>query len=507
MAEKSAKGILLAVVTWFVIIGVLAVAYKYLIHPRAEKKLEGETGSESRYKHELAIAADSFSGYCILRSEALKRELKSKRIKLSVVDDGADYGARMEAIRDGGTQMAAFTVDSLITASAAIGQFPATIVMVIDETKGADAIVAKKGAVGSLQDLDDPDARMVLTPDSPSEFLARTVMAHFSLPRLPEKWWVEADGAEAVYKMFRSAKAGEKRVYVLWEPYVSRAVDEGGQVLLDSSKLKGYIVDVLVAQREFLRDNPGLVRDVVGAYLRAAYSYGRRKGGMVGLVLEDAKATGAERLTEKQAGKLVGGIQWKNTLENYAYFGLLPAEHSGGAQHLEDIITNITRVLVKTGALAEDPLSGKASALFYNKTLAELKAADFHPGKKLDIMEGVGPGVADLEKVRVDAELGRLEDEQWEALLPVGELKVKPISFARGTSRINLQSRRELGRLAKLLQSWPQYYHSVVGHARAEGDAEANMKLARERSRAAVQFLGDLARPSSEHEQSQTSGM
>lgn len=324
MAERSKKGVLVAAIGWVVIIACLAAAYKFFVRPRSEEKLETETGSESRYKHELTIAADSFSGYCILRSELFRGQLKSEGVRLSVKDDGADYDSRIKAIRDGSVQMAVFTIDSLVTSSVAIGSpGPATIVMVIDETRGADAILAAKDGIKSIRDLDSPDARIVLTPNSPSEFLARTVIAHFSLPRLPDKWRVEADGAREVYRMLSEAGGGERRAYVLWEPYVSRAVQEGARVLLDSSKLSGYIVDVLVAQREFLRGNPDLVGKVVSAYLRAAYSYARKPDGMAELVREDAEATGGEGLDEEQARSLVKGIQWKNTLENYAHFGLL----------------------------------------------------------------------------------------------------------------------------------------------------------------------------------------
>jgi ABC-type nitrate/sulfonate/bicarbonate transport system substrate-binding protein/outer membrane protein OmpA-like peptidoglycan-associated protein len=489
MAERTAKGMLVAAVIWLVIIGALAIVYKFLVHPRFAAELEEETGSESRYKHEVTLSLDSFSGYCIIRSQALEEQLKNEGIRLKVVDDGANTGARIRAIQNGEAQFAVFTIDSLITSGAALGEFPATIIMVIDETRGADAIIAKKGAVTKIQDLDSPDARIVLTPNSPSEFLARIVLAHFSLPNLPDKWWVEADGAADVYRQFLSAGEDEKKAYVLWEPYVSKAVDDGARVLLDSSKLTGYIVDVLAVRRQFLRDNPDVVRSVVQAYLRTAYSYGRQEGGMARLVREDARAAGGEELDEAQAQKLVAGIQWKSTLENYAHFGLLSQQESGGAPHLEDMIANIANVLGKTGAIEADPLAGKASTLFFSGTLSDMKNASFHPSKKLALIEDVGAGIGELDKVRTDAELAKLSDEQWGSLVPVGELSAKPIAFARGTARINLQSQRELARLARLLESWPQYYLLVVGHARAEGDPEANMRLAMDRANAATAFL------------------
>ena len=259
MGERRAKGLLLAAIVWILVFVAVATAYKYLVSPYFQNNLEVKTGSESQYKHTIMVAADSFSGYSVLRSDAMLDQLKAKGIKLAVQDDGADYEGRANSLRRGRTQMAVFTIDSLLTSGVKIGEFPATIVLVLDETKGADALVAYKNAVSSIQDLDSPEARIVATPNSPSEFLSRVVLANFSLPRLPGNWLVEADGASDVYKKLRSAGKDEKRAYALWQPYVSMALeDDKVHVLLDSSKTSGLIVDVLVAQRKFLAEHPDL---------------------------------------------------------------------------------------------------------------------------------------------------------------------------------------------------------------------------------------------------------
>jgi outer membrane protein OmpA-like peptidoglycan-associated protein/ABC-type taurine transport system substrate-binding protein len=416
--------------------------------------------------------------------------LKQKGIRWTVQDDGADYDARIKALERGSIQMAVFTIDSFIAAGARLGEYPGTIVLVLDETKGADAMVAYKDAVPSIQALDHESARIVATPNSPSEFLARVVLAQFSLPRMPSKWLENADGAGAVFQKLRGADKNAKRAYVLWEPYVSRALDiDGVEVLLDSSRMSGYIVDVLVVQRRFLADYPDIVRDVVEAYLRASYSYNQGRSGLVKLVMDDAAQTGSDRLSTEQAERLVDGIQWKNTLENYAHFGLVSGNQAQGLQHVEDMIANITDVLVTTDALSSNPVAGKASTLFYDQIVRDLHAQEFHPGKKLNVIAGAGPGTQDLEAARGAANLRKLSDAEWERLIPVGEMRVPPIAFARGTSRLNVQSERELQFLAKRLQSLPGYYLTVVGHARAQGDADANLKLANDRAAAAAQAL------------------
>lgn len=490
MSEKRARGCLIAAVVWCLILAVLGVAYRYLVHPYLREKLHGDTGSSSQYREELVVAADAFSGYALLRSEALKQQLKARQIRYTVREDRGDFSARLKALQDGKAHLAAFTIDSLLVAGARLGDFPGTIVLVLDETKGSDALVAGAGSVQSLQDLNSPEARIVLTPNSPSEFLARVVVAHFNLPQLPERWWIEADGPPAVYSQLRAAKPGEKRAFALWEPYVTKALAEPGvHVLLDSSKLKGYIVDVLVAQRQFLRDQPDRVKAFVEAYCRAAYAYSQEPDGLPRLVREDARQTGAESLDEAQARRVVQGIQWKSTLENYMHFGLTQAPSRSGVDSLEDIIGRVMDVLLKTRALASDPLGGKYSTLYFDQILATMQREQFHPAKGADVIPGLGPSAAADEQVRSDQAIRALSPEQWSQLQPVGELRAEPVVFARGSATVSQASERDLQALARRLESFPEFYVRIIGQTRAEGDAEANRRLAQARAEAVAQSL------------------
>jgi ABC-type nitrate/sulfonate/bicarbonate transport system substrate-binding protein len=487
MRDARRKRLVVAFV-WLGLVVAGAITWKMVFGPPSEDELVDDTSSASRYKHSVKIAADSFSGYAVLRSDTMKGALRKSGIKLEVVDDKADYDARLAALDKGKVQMAVFTVDSLLTSGAKLGRFPGAIVMVIDETQGADAVVAYKDQIARIQDLDDPEARLVLTPNSPSEFLARVVLAHFQLPSLPEKWWIEADGAGEVYKKFKSGR-GQKRAYVMWEPYVSKALQEkDAHILLDSGKLRGYIVDVLVAQREFISKHPDLVAEVVKAYLRAAYLSQEKTNGLLKLVMADAKAAG-DPLTAAQAQTLVNGVQWKNTLENYAYFGLVPEDQRKGVQHLEDVVDNITKVLLKTASLKRDPLEGRANTLFYDGTMRSLQGADFHPAKAVNLIEGLGAGTDNLKTMRKIKKLPALNEGQWNGLSAVGHLRVDPISFSRGGARLTLSGERDLDELAIRLRGWPNYYLKVTGHARAEGDPDANLRLAWQRAEAAVGHL------------------
>ncbi len=453
---------------------------------KKREKLALQTGSGGKYRINVRVAADSFSGYCILRSPELAKRLGASGIKFSVEDDGADYMHRMKALRDGDVDMAVFPVNSFIQSGLALGEFPASMVYVIDETVGADAIIAYRDAVPSIDALNRSDARIVLTPESPSELLARVMIASFNLPELPEKkWMVTADGSSEVYKKFRGDSRRKPVAYAMWEPDVSKALKQDNAIiLLDSSKLKGYIVDVLVVERQFLIDHYDVAKEVVENYARTAYD---KRASMPETIVADAEQLG-EKLGTTEARQLAKGIRWKNTLENYAHFEVTPNAHS--LENIEDIILKITDVLSKTGALNEQTPFVSPNALYFNRILSEMQNESFHPGREVNVLSGVDLG-GDDETVRGVQKLEPLTDQQWESLLPVGELRAEPISFGRGTARINLQSQRELKALANTLNSWPQYYLTVTGKVRPGGDEAAALQLAKERADAAVQVLLD----------------
>lgn len=485
---------MIAVVLWILILGGIASVLRFFVMPefRAKKRdaLALQTGSGSQYRHHVRLAADRFSGYCILRSSALQNRLQSAGIKLSVEDDGADYMARIKALQKGDVQMAVFPINSFIQSGIALGEFPASMVYIIDETVGADAIVAYKDAVPSIDALNRSDARIMLTPDSPSELLARVMIASFNLPELSsDKWMVKADGSTEVYKKFRGDSRRNPVAYAMWEPDVSKALKhEGAAVLLDSSKLKGFIVDVLVVERQFLIDHYDVAKEIVEAYARSAYE---KRGTMPELIASDARLSG-DKLSDDDARQLAGGIHWKNTLENYAHFGAAANAHS--LESVEDIILKITDVLTKTGAL-KNGLPVAPNALYFDRIVREMQAAGFHPGRDLNVLSGVDLGEND-ESVGETLELKSLSESEWNALLPVGELRVAPISFGRGTARINVQSRHDLKRLAGTMKSWPQYYLTVTGRVGPGGDETAALLLARQRADEAVRVLVEEGVPS-----------
>lgn len=464
---------------WLFLLLVGVLAYRLWFVPSVEKKeaqeqanVLDETSGNSNYKHRIQFGLDGFSGYAILRSDEMAQQLRSRGIKFDFVDDGADYETRLNDLASGKLQMAAFPIDALLKASERIAGLPATIIAIIDETRGADAVVAYKSKFPTIDALNSPETKFVFVGDSPSETLVRVVMHKFQLDALSADSFQVVATERELLDRYRRAKPGGNEVFATWEPVVSELMKNKSQmhVLVDSSRETGFIVDAMVVSRDFMVKNDTLVHQILESYFRALYAFNDEEK-LVSLIERDARDVGAT-INQTEAQKLVSGIVWKNTQENFAHLGL----RSASVTHIEDMIDRIKRVLLETKGLKTDPTGGDSSKLFFEKPLSELLAAGFHPG--------VSP-----EAVREDEQVNQLSPQQWEKLVPVGTAQVPPLIYARGTAKLTQASKTKLDDLVENLKSWPMYYVMVRGNASSRGDAEANRILAKQRADAALQYL------------------
>ena len=413
----------------------------------------------------IDLALDSFSGYCVFRSEEFQRTLADQKVRVHLIDDKAVYSERIQTIQSGKTPLAVFTVDALINNSARFDNPPAVIVMMIDESQGADAMVAYKDALPNRQALNKENVKIVLTPDSPSEMLARLARSQYNLKDLPNECFIRAEGAEDVYARFKKASPSEPTAYVLWEPFASQLLHEYPDKvhkLIDSAdpKCVGYIVDVLVAQKDFLEKNRKEVQSIVKAYLRAAAVHQKAAGGMVKLVQADSAKLHHE-FASPEAEKVVQGIRWKNTQDNYSHFGL--AMGSVVEQPLEETIKKITTVLLETGAMSRIP----KQPLVDQSVLADLQKENFD------------------EAVVPDRIFDPLKD--WAKLKPVRIEQPEPIYFKPADDTLLRISIDKLGDVAATMQWRTDYYLQIEGSTKSPADAD----LAQRRAEEVLKWLRD----------------
>lgn len=477
--------LIIVVLIWFFLLSIGVITYRYFFVPKQQelaikvelekkKELVNITSSNNRHKNEITLNLDSFSGYSVVRSDKFKDSLASYDIGLRLVDDNADYTKRINDLKDGNSQFAVFTIDALIKACEKINDIPAVIIFVIDESRGADAAIGVEYMIDNIDTLNDPLTKFVVVPDSPSETLSRVIMSYFNLDKLEQNPFTFVNSSKELYNLYRKNNPSDKNVFVTWEPLVSKiSSNPDYKVLVDSSKFRGYFYDVMVVNRDFLVQNPVIVKQFTESYFGAYFNYQKD---MKNLILSDSIKIG-EPLKDEEAIKLVdnkdklGKIWFKNTRENYGHFGVVKGT---GLQHIDDAIVNILNVLKKTNGITVDPTNGNPNVLYFDKILELMLKEDFFPGK--------------FDQINQE-ETKELTEEEWDKLIPVGTLKVPDLVFGRGTSNLTESSKFILDELVKRLSNTPQFYLTIKGNSSNLGDVEANKALALSRANVTKDYL------------------
>src|SRR5208283_1884081 len=107
--------------------------------PVLKNRIQIQTSDDKNLKGKMTLALDDWIGYYPLNSGRMKKAMRNEGYMLDVSNDGGDYPVRMKKLRDGELDFAVVTVDSYILNAAAV-DFPGTVVAILDESKGGDAL-------------------------------------------------------------------------------------------------------------------------------------------------------------------------------------------------------------------------------------------------------------------------------------------------------------------------------------------------------------------------------
>lgn len=460
------------------LLGAAGIFGVWYLLPRYREVEQVATSDAQRVKGKISIALDNWIGYFVLRSPEFEQQMRRAGWQVVIKDDSADYGGRMKRLKDGELEFAVATVDSYILNGAGLG-FPGTIIMVIDQSKGGDAILARQDKIPSLDAVRGvTDIRVAFTPLSPSHHLLKAASYHFSLPELlpePGNRRIETKGSQEALNRFLSGAAD---VAVLWEPDVARALSQPGVVkILGTEDTEKLIVDVLLVNRKFSKKSPEVVSLLLSNYFRALKKYQDNRDLLRSQVVAE---TG---LPEKTVETMLKGVKWVNLTENCEqWFGISPP---GGraTEGLKAALEATVRILVSSGDFPGDPLpDGDPYRLIYSAFLEQLFVKDV-TGFKTPV--GTGQKAVDALQARFSI----LPEEGWLRLKEVGTLKVDPIIFQSGATELDLMAKEIIDRAAELLSHYPNFRLVVKGHTGTRGDPAENQRLSQERADAVGRYL------------------
>ncbi len=459
------------------VLGILAIAAYYFALPLLEDLRQRATSDAGETRKELVVGMDNWVGYYPLCSNRMKRVLRDGGIRLQCDNDNANYPERMTRLRSGELDLAVATVDSYLL-NGAPEKFPGTIVAVIDESKGGDAIIGRAD-LGGIDGLRETQGlQIAFTPGSPSEHLLKAIGTHFDIPELRNRsgsWRVETDGSE---EALRQLQAGEVDVAVLWEPDVSRALARPGLTkVLGTEDTHRLIVDVLLASRELAGDDKQTLREVLSAYFKTLKYYRDNPD-----ELRDEIAA-ANRVEANQADAMLAGVAWVNLHDNARVWYGVSGKDGLGHQGLVDSIDATLQILTDSGDFTSNPLPDQDPyRVIYSEPVEWL----YNNG----VFSTFGTQTPKAEADSLTRAFDALPDASWSQLREIGTLKVRPITFQSGTAQLTLDGKKELDKAANNLRHYPNFRMVIEGHTGSRGDAAANLELSEERAEAVARYLG-----------------
>lgn len=204
----------------------------------------------------LRVALHDWIGYAPFHLAAETGLLDPARVKLNRVSSAPVAAVALHA---NALDVVALTLDEALRLLQENSDV--RVVLVLDESAGADAIVARSSCPG-LEAL--RGRRIGVERGSVGEYL---------LSRASEIRGLEPAGFEEVPlspdRQMKAWESGEVEAVVSFEPLVTKMVEASGRVVFDSREIPGEIVDVLVARADVLASRRDDLRHLVDGWFAA----------------------------------------------------------------------------------------------------------------------------------------------------------------------------------------------------------------------------------------------
>jgi len=470
LPNSSKKGPLLLLVVVALIMGAI-----FFVRPMLFEKKQRKTSDAIPSSEVIRIAGDGYLGYWFITSPEMRMLAPRRGLEIAFTDDGGAYAERLEKFAKKEYDGIVLPVNSYLQ-HGADHKFPGVIVAAISESEGADAIVGFGDVLssGKINELNDPDLRIVYTGESPSSFLLDLTISDFDLDRLraDDAWRHEVGSSEEAYE--RAKKALKDRsigdAFVMWEPEVSKAIEKlGMKYIWGSDKFSGYIIDVFVFHRDFVSKHPERAQKFLKTYFRVLDRYASDQERMVKEMSKSA------HLKEAAVETMVKKIDWYDLQENCGQqFGIQMSIGTPADDRIVGTIIVCADVMERAGTFDRDRLRDPYR-IVNSRFLEELGRSS---------VRAVGAG-ASVPKV----DFAPLDDADWSALNEVGTMRIEPITFQSGINRLDDSGKGIVDRVAQMLvNNYPSYRVAVRGHT-GPGDPEANRQLSLERAQVVVQRL------------------
>ena len=352
----------------------------------------------------------------------------------------------------------------------------ARAIMVVDNTQGADAIIARDHAIQRVEDLAGKKVALLQYTPSHGMILDAVDNSSLSARKKTQVEYVFINVEEGTAGVRAAFSGGQVDAAVLWDPDLSLALKsaDGAHVVYSTRTATNLIYDVIVCDKRVL-DNPAN-QDALQAFVA---------GWMAGVPVARAnpdKAVDALIETEeffallaKDEGRdfvksLFDNLVWTGVEENARILGM-----AGGTNHYERVYKRFDVIYRQAGALANpsSPVVNPSDSF------------DYRYIQNLVTKEPEAKEKAKQPEFTFDKQEGEAA-----AKAPAALTKPVTVNFATGSAELSKRAERTVDtEMVPLIESNGSAYFEVSGNTDSTGSRGTNMKLSERRAEAVASYL------------------
>jgi NitT/TauT family transport system substrate-binding protein len=349
-------------------------------------------------------------------------------------------------------------------------------VIVVDNTQGGDAIVAKDPSIRRVEDL--AGHTIALLQYTPSDGLTIDAIDNSSLTAKAKSSvkYVYINADEGTAGVRAALESGSVDAIVLWDPDLSLALKKvpGAHVIYSTKVATNLIYDVMVCDSRYLSkpENAPVFQAFVTGWLNGVDASRRNPDLAVEALVKTEQLF---TLLAKDQGRdfvksIFANLVWTDLADNARILGL-----AGGPNHYERVYHKFDEIYRKEGALA-NPKSPVISAQ---------DSFDYRFIKALLSTNDQAKATAALPQATFTP-----SGLQAAAAKPAEITKPILVNFASGSAELSKRAQKTIDdELAPFIENHGSAYFDISGNTDSTGARDTNMRLSRARAAAVVDYL------------------
>jgi outer membrane protein OmpA-like peptidoglycan-associated protein/ABC-type taurine transport system substrate-binding protein len=350
-------------------------------------------------------------------------------------------------------------------------------VMIVDNTQGGDAVIARDPAIRSIEDL--AGRSVALLQFTPSHGMLIDAIDNSSLTaRKKESIKTVFINAEEGTAGVRAAyESGNVDAAVLWDPDLALAQRnvKGSHVVYSTKTATNLIFDVMVCDSRILAkpDGQAVVQKFVDGWMEGVKTARSNPDNAVDALVQTEEFF---KLLADKEGKpfvksLFGNLVWTGLEDNARILGL-----AGGTNHYERVYRRFDEIYRKAGALA-------------NPKSPVITPQDSFDYRFIKTMLGQDKGAT---KAAAKPQDTFSQTELAQATKQKSAIVTKPVMVGFGTGSATLTKRAQKtidAEMVPFIENNGKAYFEVSGNTDSTGARSTNLRLSGARAKAVVDYL------------------